>query len=338
MKTIIETKNKVLTLGFVGLGWIGLNRMKCLIKNPDIQAKAIVEPDKKNADRALEAAPSAVRYSSYEALLSDEEIDGIVIATPSALHAEQSIQALNAGKAVFCQKPLGRTAAEVKAVMQASKKNNRLLGVDLSYRFTTAFQAIYKAIQNKEIGKIFSAELLFHNAYGPDKDWFYDPEKSGGGCVLDLGIHLADLLLWSLDFPKVQKLQSNLFHQGRRITNPENIAEDFAQINFLTADNTAVNLQCSWNLSAGEDAVISARFYGTQGGLCFKNVNGSFYDFTAEIYHGTQTEVLVSPPDDWSGKAVETWAKAVADGKTYDKKTAQEHILLAEILDKIYER
>jgi predicted dehydrogenase len=48
---------------------------------------------------------------------------------------------------------------------------------------------------------VFAVDLVFHNAYGPDKPWFYDPELSGGGCVMDLGVHLVDLALWSLDFP-----------------------------------------------------------------------------------------------------------------------------------------
>src|SRR5690606_2112222 len=128
--------------------------------------------------------------------------DGVVIATPSALHAEQSIAALNMGKAVFCQKPLGRNAAETRAVVEAARKNNLLLGVDLCYRHT-CFRRIHDIIQSGELGHIYATELTFHNAWGPGKEWFYDPKRSGGGCVVDLGIHLIDLALWTLKETKV---------------------------------------------------------------------------------------------------------------------------------------
>ncbi len=339
MKTTAEkTKLKTLNLGFVGLGWIGLNRMKRVLSNPNIKGTAIVEPLKENADQALKISENAKVYESYEELLENPEIDGVMIATPSALHAKQVKQALKAKKAVFCQKPLGRNSTEVKQVIQTAYENNQLLGVDLSYRFTKAFQQVYKIIKSGEIGKVFSAELKFHNAYGPDKEWFYDIKKSGGGCVLDLGLHLIDLGLWCLDFSTIENLQSHLFYQGKKIKKNEKITEDFASISFLTSTNTSINLQCSWNISAGKDAVISVHFYGTKGGVAFKNVAGSFYDFVAEKYTGTNTEILISPPDYWSGKAAEVWAEKLLNGEKFNAVNAKEHLRLAEIIDKIYER
>lgn len=99
------------------------------------------------------------------------------------------MEALAAGLAVFCQKPLGRTAAQTRRVMAAARTMNRLLGVDLSYRFVRGMQTI----QAGEIGEVYAVQLVFHNADGPDKAWFYDPVQSGGGCVIDLGLHLVDL-------------------------------------------------------------------------------------------------------------------------------------------------
>jgi len=63
--------------------------------------------------------------------------------------------------------------------------------------------------------RFYLADLIFHNAYGPDKPWFYDRTLSGGGCVIDLGIHLVDLALWNLDFPKVMNVTSRLFAPGQ---------------------------------------------------------------------------------------------------------------------------
>lgn len=319
-------------IGFVGVGWIGLNRMEAMLAGSAINACAIVEPDPGMQKSALERAPQAEVVGSLEELLALSP-DGIVIATPSALHAEQSIAALEAGVAVFCQKPLGRNAAEVKAVLEAARRNDRLLGVDLSYRFTAGMEQIRSLVLQNAIGKIFAAELVFHNAYGPDKNWFYDPALSGGGCVIDLSVHLVDLLLWTLEFPSVKNISSQLFAQGEKLLDLK--VEDYAVATIELENGLAARLACSWRLHAGRDAVISVTFHGTEGSLAFSNVNGSFYDFTAELRRGTQSEVLTTPPDAWSGRAAVDWANRLAVSNRFDSR-ADELLKVAEVLDRIY--
>jgi predicted dehydrogenase len=99
-------------------------------------------------DEALKIAPNGKCMASFDATIYEPGLDGIVIATPSALHKEQSVKAFGSGKAVFCQKPLGRNAEEVYEVVHAAKKANKLLGADFSYRYTAAFQSIYHVIQS----------------------------------------------------------------------------------------------------------------------------------------------------------------------------------------------
>ena len=333
-----QPTKKSLSLGFIGVGWIGRNRMEAILENTNATAAAIFEPSSENADEALKSAKNAKLQETSEDIYNNIDLDGIVIATPSAMHAEQSIQALNSGKAVFCQKPLGRTAEEVKQVVLASKKADKLLAVDLSYRYTKAFKAIYDLIQSGEIGDIYAVDLVFHNAYGPDKEWFYDIKRSGGGCVMDLGIHLVDLALWSLNFPEIKDVRSHLYHKGKKLTSFEEHVEDFASVAMTSEKDTVINLECSWHVSAGKDAVIEAKFYGTKGGAAFKNVNGSFYDFTAEKYNGTQTETLVTPPDKWSGRAGVVWVENMIKKNKFDKTTAEEFIKTAQVIDRIYGR
>ena len=333
-----QPTKKELSLGFLGVGWIGRNRMEAILNNTGAKAAAITEPDSENCDAAKKSAKNAILKTSSEALFAEKDLDGIVIATPSAMHAQQSMEALKAGKAVFCQKPLGRTAEEVEQVVAASREANKLLSVDLSYRYTKAFKAVYDTIQKGEIGDIFAVDLTFHNAYGPDKEWFYDIKRSGGGCVMDLGIHLVDLALWSLDFPEIKDVQSRLYHKGQKLTSFEEHVEDFASVAMTSEKDQAINLECSWHVSAGKDAIIEATFYGTKGGASFKNINGSFYDFKAEKYHGTQTETLVTPPDEWSGRAGVVWVENLLENDTFDEKTATQFIKTAQVIDRIYGR
>lgn len=324
-------------LGFLGVGWIGRSRLEAIAHQGAATVACVADPLPENTTEALRAAPAASVVASLPALLAQPGLAGVVIATPSALHAEQSLQALAAGTAVFCQKPLGRTAAETRAVVAAARQANLLLGVDLSYRHTAAMQRVREVVQSGELGQVYAVELVFHNAYGPDKPWFYDPSQSGGGCVIDLGVHLVDLALWSLGFPAVQQVRSSLFAQGQPLADPTTQVEDYATASLTLGGGTHVQLSCSWNLPVGQEASISATFYGTQGGVAFRNVNGSFYDFVADRYYGTRTERLAAGPDAWPGRAAAAWAQRLAQGEAFAPE-ADEFVRVAEVLDRIYGR
>jgi predicted dehydrogenase len=320
-------------VGFLGVGWIGRRRMEALIEADAVEVVGVADASEAMLDEALAMAPGAAAARRLDELL-DLDLDGLVIATPSALHASQAIAALDRGVAVFCQKPLGRSEAEVASVVEAARRSDRLLAVDLSYRHVEAMRRVRDVVRSGEIGRIFHVDLTFHNAYGPDKPWFYDPALAGGGCVMDLGTHLIDLALWTLGDPVVQSVSSDLMSGGRPLT--ADVVEDFAVATLSLADGTVARLACSWRLPAGQDAVISAAFYGTEGGAMFSNVGGSFYDFVGERTRGQSRERLVSPPDAWGGRAAVAWARQLAAGGRFDPE-AEKLVKLAATLDRIYE-
>lgn len=321
-------------LGFLGVGWIGRNRLEAIARSGTAVIAAAADPAAENAAAVQAISPDVELVESLDDLLA-ADLDGIVIATPSALHADQSVAALERGLAVFCQKPLGRSADETRRVVDAARAADRLLGVDLSYRFTAAMQAIYPLIRNGDLGEMYAVNLVFHNAYGPDKAWFYDPKLSGGGCVIDLGIHLIDLALWTLDYPGVVGATSDLFNKGERLRGRQDVVENYAVSSLQLATGVSVQLACSWHLPAGVDCVIEAAFYGTNGGAALRNLNGSFYDFTAERFNGTARETLALPPDEWGGRAAVDWARRLAAGERFDPNS--DHLVdVAAALDAIY--
>lgn len=321
-------------LGFLGVGWIGRHRMEAIAASGLAEIVGIADSSAAMREAAAEVAPDAARVGSLAELLALEP-DGVVIATPSALHAEQAIAALERGAAVFCQKPLGRTAAEARAVVEAARRADRLLAVDLSYRATAAMRRIRELVQGGELGEVYAADLVFHNAYGPDKPWFYERALSGGGCVMDLGVHLVDLALWTLGFPAVEQVSARLFASGRPLAARPEAVEDYAVVRLDLATGASVQLACSWRLPAGCDAVIGAAFYGTRGGAALRNVNGSFYDFVAERFHGTARETLAAPPDAWGGRAAVEWAARLVRGERFDP-DADRLVVVAEVLDRVY--
>jgi predicted dehydrogenase len=298
-------------LGFLGVGWIGRSRLEAIERSGAATVAAIADPGVEGA------------LPSLDALLA-EELDGVVIATPSALHATQALTVLGRGLPVFCQKPLALDAASTRLVVDAAREADVLLGVDLSYRHTAAAQAVLGAVRS--IGVPIAADFVFHNAYGPDKAWFYDPALSGGGCLLDLGVHLVDLALSLL--PGEARVLARSLHGAQ--------VEDFAAAH-LEIGGVPVRLACSWRLHAGRECVIEASVYGTDGGVSLRNVDGSFYELVAERYDGTLTTVLAAPPDDWPGRAAVDWARRVAAGERFDP-AVERLVAVAETLDAIYGR
>lgn len=333
-ETIVDQKPR---LGFIGVGWIGRNRLQAVAEQQIGDIRVVSDPNAGYAQEALQYAKGAKVVDSLSELI-ENDVDGVIIATPSALHASQSIDALAAGKAVFCQKPLGRDAAEVKAVVEKAQEKDVLLSVDFSYRFTNGIVALKSVLDSGELGDIYGVNLVFHNAYGPDKPWYFDPKLAGGGCVMDLGVHLVDLLVWLFNNPDVSDVNSQLFAKGKKIEDIVEQVEDYAVAQLLLNNSIAVQMACSWNLPAGVDAVIEVSIYGTNGGVSFKNVNGSFYDFSTERFHGTSREVISSPGDSWGGKAATDWVAHLAEKGNKFNPEAFQYLKAAEILDKIYKR
>ena len=300
-------------LGFLGVGWIGRKRLEAIADSDVAEILAIADP----------ALPGAL--DSLEELLATEP-DGIVIATPSGLHAEQSLAALERGVAVFCQKPLALHAAAAAEVVDAARRADLPLAVDLSYRHTRAARRIKEVVASGALGDVFAADLVFHNAYGPGKEWSLEPALGGGGCLIDLGIHLVDLALWTLDWPRVSSVAARL--HGVPV-------EDYAAAQIELETGAILRLACSWRLHAGRDCVLEASFYGTRGGASFRNVGGSFYDFVAQRFDRSQTETLAEPPDEWGGRAAVEWAQRLAAGSGFDE-AAEEYVHVHRVLDRIY--
>ncbi|HBG27067.1 MAG: oxidoreductase [Planctomycetes bacterium GWF2_41_51] len=329
----ISTKPRV---GFLGMGWIGTSRMEAIIKRNLVDVITIADPNITVYEKIKNLVPKAFFVQDMEQMM-EQKLDAIVIATPSALHCKQSVKALESGAAVFCQKPLGRNLRETTKVVNTAKEMNRLLGIDFSYRYVRSLQAVYDCISQGQIGDVYAVNLVFHNAYGPDKDWFYDVKQSGGGCVIDLGIHLIDLCLWILDFPEILQCSSKLYSKAKPFNHAENKVEDYASAQLISDNGTVINLACSWNLSAGCDAIIKAEFFGKDGAAVWGNVNGSFFNFKSKKMKGTASQILFDSPDDWFGKAAAKWSEKLVKSCEYDSDVESVNAV-AKVIDMIYQR
>ena len=323
-------------LGFLGVGWIGRQRMEAVARAGAGHVAVVCDADPAVARAAADAVGCARVCASIDELL-DAELDGLVIATPTALHAAHGRLALERNLPVFTQKPLARTESECAGLIQLARRADVALGVDMSYRHVAAVRAALDRLHAGAIGTPHAAELVFHNAYGPDKPWARDARLAGGGALIDLGPHLIDLarlFLGGLDFRAVH---ADLFASGQRLDGDLDVVEDQAFAQVTLEDGRVVRIACSWWLPAGTDAVIEATFLGDGRALRIRNVAGSFYDFEASLVHGRSSEQIAGPPDDWGPRALVDWARKLAGDRRYDPEVEQ-LLDVARLIDAIYGR
>jgi predicted dehydrogenase len=328
------SSTRSLRIGFVGTGWIGQSRLRSVIDNTGLEPIAIVEPNPECASAARAITNDRAQVCSFVELL-EMEPDGIVLATPNDLHAEQSIAALEHGVPVFCQKPLGRNFEETHRVIETARKVDRLIGCDFSYRYLDGVRQIRSLLQAGELGRVYDIDLTFHNAYGPAGVWFYDRERSGGGCLIDLGIHLVDLSLWLLGSPEIIAVTSHLFADGKPYQRTHDTVEDHCVATISFSNGNIARVACSWKANIGRGAAIEIGVFGTRGGASLRNIDGSFFDFVAERFHGTERMELSVPPDDWSGRALIDWLTRLRVTKAFDPEVTHAE-QVAAVLDRIY--
>ncbi len=334
LAALASTSPRRLRLGFIGLGWIGRKRLEAVAADPALEVAVLSDAIEERARAAAEQFPRA-RVEPDITKLLHHELDGVVIATPNACHAAQAIACLERGVPVFCQKPLAIDATETARVVAAAEAADRLLGVDFCYRHVQGMHSLRDRIAAGELGSIVSVDLEFHNAYSPDKAWSRDRSLAGGGCLLDLGVHLLDLALWLQGAPPMQLTRAHLFRDGRRVRGRDGVVEDLALAEFHQAGGAITRLACSWNSHIGRGAAIGMRLLGTAGGALWRNIDGSFYDFQLEVTRADSCERIGAAPDDWGARALLSWTRQLQRDRAFDPE-ASLAIRGAELIGEVY--
>ena len=188
-------------VGLIGLGGMGFVHFNCYKKMADVEiAVADVRVDMAK-DKINDA--SIPVYASLSELLKNEEVDFIDICTPSYLHADLTVEALNAGKHVLCEKPMSISSQESERMIEASKKNGKLLMIAHVVRFMSPYVYLKSVISSGELGKPIHITMnrLSEAPKWSWENWMLDEEKSGG-VPLDLSIHDIDFTQYVFGQPK----------------------------------------------------------------------------------------------------------------------------------------
>lgn len=186
------------SIGIVGFGGIGNWHSKKIATLDELGLSGIYDINPKKMQLAQSRGINT--YPTYEAMLADESIDTVIVATPNNFHKPQAIQALRAGKNVICEKPAMMNAKELEEVIAVSKETGKIFTVHQNRRWDKDFNIVKKVLDSNVIGKPFYIESRVQGAKGVPGDWRCVKE-AGGGMLLDWGVHLIDQIMWYIDSP-----------------------------------------------------------------------------------------------------------------------------------------
>ena len=279
-------KTRVAIIGLGGI--VQLVHLPNLLKMNNVKVTAVAEINKNRLNTIADKFNIEERYTDYKELLAKSDAEAVIIATPTHLHKETAIASLKAKKDILVEKPLARTFAETKPIIDASKKSKNKIMVGMNLRYRPDAMILRSLISADEIGEPFYIKCGWIRRQSSGEKWFTKKEESGGGVIIDLSILLLDLSLWLLNYPVVSTVSTQNFSMNTRTV------ED-SSISMLRCKNNAlITLETSWSLPLEKD-LFYLNIYGSKGNASLnpfrinKKIDEQFMDLTP-----SQTESALS--------------------------------------------
>jgi len=235
----------------------------------------IIEKAQASAKRF--GTPDALVCTDYHDLLKRDDIDAIHVCTPNSSHAEITVAALKAGKHVMCEKPMAKTAAQAKEMLDAYKSTGKLLTIGYQNRFRDDSQLIKKLCDNGDLGDIYLGKAFATRRRGvPTWGVFMDKEKQGGGPLIDLGTHALDLTLWMMQNYEPETVLGSTFNKIGKMGSPANSMGPWDPAKYEVEDSAfglvkfkngaTVFLEASWAINMVVSNEAMTMLCGTKGG------------------------------------------------------------------------
>lgn len=271
--------------GIIGFGFISEKHLNGYASIPDkVQTIAACDILPERLKAAEERGIQRL-YSDYRDMLADPEIDIVSVCLPNFLHKQVTIDALEAGKHVHCEKPMAMNYAEAKQMLAAQERTGKKLMIGLNNRYVPINQYVRKLVAEGGIGEVYFAKCGWTDRAGlPPSGWFTDIKRAGGGAVIDTAVHFVDLVMLMLGYPEAESVTARTF--DRLISNPEIVknfgfpgiidpkdvftVEDLGTGIINLPGHRSIVFEHSW-ASNIEEGKRYYELYGTQGGIRFEN-------------------------------------------------------------------
>ncbi len=347
---------QVLNIGIIGCGGIAQGKhLPSLAKQPLARIVAFCDIVEARATEAAEqyGAEGAKVYTDYKQLLQDSSIDVIHVCTPNDSHAVISIDALEAGKHVLCEKPMAKTTEEARAMVEAAKRTGKKLSIAYQNRFRDDSLYLKQMVEEGDLGDVYYGKAIaLRRRAVPTWGVFLDEEKQGGGPLIDIGTHALDLTLWLMDNYKPKTVLGSTFHKlGPRPNSanafgpwdPEKFKVEDSAFGFITMENGAViALESSWALNVRKFGEAQALLCGTEGGADMSDglhingeKNGRLIDSQVDLGSGG-VAFYSGEAEDAGAREARMWLEAIVND-TEPLVKPEQALVVTQILEAIYE-
>jgi predicted dehydrogenase len=264
-----------------------------LTASGDAEVVAVADIHEGRAKAYAERNKVAKYYTDPAMILKDLSIDAVYIALPNALHVPMAVAALEAGKHVILDKPFALDSADANKVAEAIKKSKKLFMLGMNQRFAEGPQRIKALVDQGYFGDIYAVGAFWRRRAGIPRlgTWFGNKARAGGGCMLDIGVHMLDLALYTLGNFDVESVSGSIFTKfgnrglgeggwglSDREKQPFDV-DDFATAFIRLKGGVALNLNISWAAHQKEDDIHNVELHGTQAGASL--YPGEVYSYDA---------------------------------------------------------
>lgn len=336
---------KKLRLGIIGAGWPGQMHAKAAHGLEIATLAAIAELDDERREAFEKEYSRARSYGDYNELLHDEKIDAVIICLPNFLHFPASLAALEAGKHVLCEKPPTLNAAEMKVLHETASQRGLLYYFSRQFRFTPEMRLAKALVDEGRLGQVYHATATFVRSRGIPSwggGWFTDKKRSGGGALIDIGIHALDAVWYLMGTPKPVAVSAQVFRNFAHLVDVPVFDVEDSAYGFIRFDNGAVvQLETSWAGNLTDDIPPRQYFgresnnsilYGTKGSIRLKPF-ALFEDRGGEL---VKVE-LEAKPNEAGGfeLQLQNFVEA-ARGEAKPINDADQAVALMEMIDGIY--
>ena len=332
-----------LRVGVIGLG-MGRHHVAKYQEHPGCKVVAVTDLNETLLKEIADKFGVEKRYTQAEEMLAKERLDVVSIATPNKFHQPLTLAAFAAGCHVLCEKPMAMSAAEGREMLAAAKKAQKRLMINFSYRFSEQSQALKAQVDSGILGDVYFGRTIWHRRRGLPGfgGWFGQKALSGGGPLIDLGVHRIDLALWLMGYPKPVWVLGSIYNpigsaqaarQGKTFD-----VEDLA-VGLIKFENGAsLEVEASWAANIKESEMMETRLFGTKAGLVQRNLEET-YKFEAEIFlekDGAHFDMKLHPPFPPVSSSMVHFIDSILAGKPHTA-TGEEGLLVMEILDALYQ-
>ncbi|HEY0072749.1 MAG TPA: Gfo/Idh/MocA family oxidoreductase [Abditibacteriaceae bacterium] len=330
-------------VGIIGAG-IGQSHIRGYKQSPQAQIVALCDMNEERARQvAHEQNIEPQIYGDYREMIDKAGLDAVSIGLPNYLHAPVTIECLQAGLHVLCEKPLAMNSKEAQKIADAAAKHNRKCMVGQVSRFRADSLFFKKLIEAGELGHIYYAHAVSLRKKGIPGygGWFTNKAQSGGGPLIDIGVHLLDIAWWLAGCPQPiavsgatyaefgphgQGIGSGGAHDPKGIFDVEDLAVGLIRF----ANGLTINLEVSWALHT-KTPHMGAHLYGTLGGLDWGPQPALFQDI-----NGIETVTTPDLPrlDNWAGQTAH-FIHCILHDKTPDPDATQ-GVTMMKMLEALY--